>query len=457
MKPLRTVAALAAVAMLAAGCGRSGTGGEETSGEGAQKQAVSADFGDLTDVCGPGNPAKSPAQGVTKDEIKVGVFSDVGFTKNPELVNTAKVFTSWCNELGGIKGRKLVPNIRDAKFMEVRQRMLESCKEDFALVGGSAGLDGMGVKERLSCLLPDFPAQQSMTASNGSDLQLNLTGGSSYNPYQGYWEWLVKDAYPGSRGSVSIIAGDSPVTKVLSGQAQESFKAMGANMVYSDLYPTQGVSDWTPYAQAVKSKGVKGLVWYGDFRSLATFEQALTNSGYKLDWIDANSNAYQPAFIQLLGPAAKFQNNLADLGGIHPLEAASSNPATQRAKDLFEKYAPEADLTLNGLHSLSAWLLFAKAAGTCGDDLTRKCVYEAARKEKAWTGGGLQAPIDLSRKDVPLDCFNVVQATPDGWRPADFKPDKGAYRCGAPTYEYTGDYGKPMTLADVGKSMSDVK
>ncbi|TDD91809.1 ABC transporter substrate-binding protein [Actinomadura darangshiensis] len=457
MRTPTTIAALVAVAVLAAGCGRSGSGGEQASEGGGQKPAVSAGFGDLKDVCGPGSPAKSPAQGVTKDSIGVGVFSDVGFTKNPELADAAKVFTSWCNELGGVKGRKLVPHVRDTKMMEVRQRMLESCKQDFALVAGGAALDGMGTKDRLSCLLPDFPAQVSMVQNNGSDLQFGQTGGVSYNRYQGYWEWLLKDAYPGSKGSVGIISGDSPVTHVLGAQAREALTAMGGKIAYNDLYPAQGVSDWTPYAQSIKSKGVKGLIFYGDFTSLAKLEQILTGIGYKLDWIDANNNAYLPQFIKLAGPSLKFQNNFADLSGLQPLETAASNPATKKVQDLYKRYAPDAALTSVALRAFSAWLLFAKSAATCGDDLTRKCAYEAARKETAWTAGGLQAPVDLSKQDVPLACFNVEKATPEGWKPAGFKPDKGPYRCSAPAYKYTGDYGRPLTLADVGKSMNDLK
>ncbi|MEU9017723.1 ABC transporter substrate-binding protein [Actinomadura sp. NPDC048394] len=457
MKTLTPVAALAAVALLAAGCGRSGGDKEEPSGAGAPKQAVSADFGDLKDVCGPGSPTKAPAQGVTKDSIDVGVFSDVGFTKNPELLNSAKVFTSWCNDLGGIKGRKIVPHIRDTKMMEVRQRMLESCKQDFALAGGSAALDGLGTKDRLSCLLPDFPAQVVMVPNSGSDLQFSQTGGASYARYQGYWGWLMKEAYPGSKGAVGIIAGDSPVTKVGAAQAQESLKSLGGNVAYNDLYPAQGVSDWTPYAQSIKSKGVKGLVFYGDWTSLSKLEQILTSINYKLDWIDANNNAYLPQFIKLAGPSLKFQNNYADLSGLHPLETASDNPATKKIQELYAKYASASDLTSVGMRSFSAWLLFAKSAASCGDDLTRKCLYDAARKETAWTAGGLQAPLDLSKSDAPLDCFNAEKATPDGWKPADFKPNNGSYRCGEAKYKYTGTYGKPMTLADVGKSMNDLK
>ena len=69
----------------------------------------------------------------------------------------------------------------------------------------------------------------------------------------------------------------------------------------------------------------------------------------------------------------------------------------------------------------------------------------------------MQAPVDLSAQDSPLSCFNVEKAIQGGWEPADFKPDQGAYRCNEPVYKLTGTYTKPMTLADVGKSLKDLK
>jgi hypothetical protein len=449
------LAALAAVALLATGCARSGPAGQEDSTPSAT--TTSADFGDLKDICQKGDATSAPAQGVTADTIQVGVFSDIGFTKKSEFVDTATVFTKWCNELGGINGRQLVATTRDSKLTEVPQRMLEACREDFALVGGGAALDALGVQERLKCLLPSFPGQVSMAGNVGSDLQVASLGGASYSRYAGFYSWLLKDSYPGSAGAVGVISGDSAITKILGAQTKEVLIGSGGTVSYDDLYPAQGVADWTPYAQSIKSKGVKGLVFLGDFTQLAKLEQVLTSIGYKLDWIDANSNAYGPEFIQLAGASLDAQNNVADVSGVYPLEKADDNPATKQLVDLFAKYAPDAHVSMPAVRGFAAWLLFAKAAASCGDDLTRRCVYDAAMKETAWTGGGLTAPADMSEQDGPVTCFNVEKATRDGWEPADFDPDKGAYRCDAPAYRYQGPYPKPLTLADVGKSMNDVK
>src|SRR6266567_9559010 len=141
-------------------------------------QAVSGDFTDLKAVCKPGKTSSAPTQGVTASQIKAGVFTDMGFTKNPEFVNAAKVFTSWCNAAGGINGRKLVATTHDTALMNVQQRMTEACKTDFALVGGGSALDELGVATRLKCLLPEFPAQVVDSQNTGSDLQVISYGAS---------------------------------------------------------------------------------------------------------------------------------------------------------------------------------------------------------------------------------------------------------------------------------------
>ncbi|WP_419229577.1 ABC transporter substrate-binding protein [Gordonia sp. CPCC 205515] len=447
------------MAFVASGCGgRDGSGTEEMgAGDGGSSSSASSSFGDLNDVCQKGSAKGSTAQGVADDQIQVGVFSDVGFTKNAEFVDAAKVFTSWCNDNGGVNGRKLVANTRDSKLMSVRQQMSQACEQDFALVGGGAALDGLGTKERLTCLLPNFPAQVAQLTELGADLSVQASPSQTigYLPYYQFRTWLLKDAYPQSANAVGIINGDSPVTKVLGDLQVETVKAAGGTFVYNDLYPAAGVSDWTPYAQAIKNKGVKGLIFFGDYKQLAKLESVLTSMNYMPDWIDANNNAYGQPFLDLLGPSADKQNNLVDLGGVLPVE--STDPVMTQLKDMYKKYAPDAAITLPAVRAISAWLLFAKSAASCGDNLTRGCLLQTATKETAWTAGGLTAPQNLTPGAAPSPCFNVEKATGQGWQAADFTPDQGAYRCNIPVRKSTGQYGNGLTLADVGKSMSDVQ
>jgi hypothetical protein len=231
---------------------------------------------------------------------------------------------------------------------------------------------------------------------------------------------------------------------------------VGGNVIYNGTYPPVGVTNWTPYAEAIKSKGVQGLTFYGTPQSLAALEAALDTIGDKLDWIDANTDSYGPSFIQLAGKALSDQHNYASLPGIYPLEKAAGNPATGQLVKLFAQYAPGQPVTLQDVQAWSAWLIFAVSAESCGSSLTRMCVYQAALKQADWTGGGLTAPASLASPDSPPSCFDIEQATPAGWQPAPFGPNNGAYRCGEPAVKVQG-LPPAIQLSDVGLSLSDLK
>ena len=466
MRPqLRTIAAIAAIALLSAACSRSGsTSSTSSTSSGAPAAsttptAAAGDFGSLKGVCHGGSATGATDQGVTASQITAGVLTDEGFTHLPDLVNAAKVFTSWCNAAGGIDGRKLVADVHDTQLLQVVQAMTAACGKDFTLVGNSEGLDGLAVKTRLSCLLPEFPAQTVMPQNLGSALQAYvLNWGHSYSPYAGYYRWLLQQQYPDSAKHVAILYGQSPITAPLVAAEAATIKAEGGSIAYNGVFPALGVADWTPYAEAIKTHDIKGFVFYGEYTQLISLEQVLTNMNYKLDWIDANSNAYGQPFIQLAGKSLAFQHNYAALSGIYPLEKASSNPADNQLVSLFAKYAPGQPVTLQAVQAFSSWLLFAESAETCGSNLTRKCVFDAALKQTAWNGGGLQATVNLSQTNAPPPCYNVEEATPSGWVAAPFHPNSGSYACGGPVFKVQGSYWPSgASLSQVGKSLSDLK
>lgn len=459
---LRHVVAAAAVAGLAlASCtsdreASSATTTTSPSGDGG-RQAASADFGSLTDVCQPGDASGATAQGVTDEEIQVGVLTDFGFTQNREFIDTAEVFTAWCNERGGINGRQLTFEERDAKLFEYRQRIIQACQQDFALVGGGAAFENTGVRDRLQCGLPEIPAQTVSFENTLADLQvMPVPDNRDVGPYEGYYRWLVTEKYPETADAIGIIAGDVGVTRLISARETETLEFLGANVVYNDYYPSAGVTDWTPYAQALKSSGVKGLIFFGAFADLAKLEQALIDVGHLPAWIDTNTNAYNEQFIELAGEALDQIPNYA-APQIFPLEDADQNEATQELVDIFGQYAPDADITGPAVQGWSAWLLFASSARDCGSELTRRCLLDNAMANTAWDGGGLHAAYDLSDRSSTRACFVAVVASSSGWTIADFSPNEGGFRCHEHEYVLQGDYPAPMTLDDVGMTIEDIE
>lgn len=460
MRRFRWLALMLALVMVAAACGRSddkGGGGKTTTTTKAEAQ--SASFGTLTDVCQTGHPSGSPAQGVTPTEIKLATFSDVGFAGRPgldqEFFDTADVFSKWCNDRGGINGRKIVVDKRDAALTQVKAQMATSCAEDFMTVGGGAVLDQDGVKTRLECLMPDISGFVVSPEARGADLVVQPAPNDLKTQPSGDLKWLQKK-FPDAVDHYGILTGDVATTRVTANQSKEIADGLGWKNLYNDVYPSLGPTSWTPYAQALKEKGVKGLIWVGEPEFLAKLLEAMSNIGYSPVFIKTDANHYDQKLIDAGGAAIK--DNVYIRSAFFPFEEAKAGTATQQYLDAFAKYAPDGkNKTYLGLQAFSSWLLFAQAAKECGNDVTRKCVYDNAKKVTEWTGGGLHAKTNPGSGKAG-ECFTIEKATPSGFETVDVQPNDGIFNCNPKNVVVLkNDYGKGVTLADVGKSISDLK
>jgi ABC-type branched-subunit amino acid transport system substrate-binding protein len=398
---------------------------------------------------------------VTPTEVHIATFSDPGFAGRPglnqEFFDTADVFAAWCNDRGGIGGRKIVVDKRDAALTNVKARMTESCDQDLMMVGGGAVFDQDGVETRLQCLLPDISGFVVSIKARGSDLVVQPVPNSVKEIATGALNYLDKK-YPAATKDVGVLTGDLSTTKSVADQNAEAAKALGWDIVYNDQYPAAGVTDWTPYAQKVKDAGVKGLIWIGEPENLAAFMKSLKSIGYELDFIRTDANHYDQKLIDIAGDALA-GDNVYIQSAFYPFEKANKSNATGQYLAAFEEYKPDGKKnTYLGLQAWSAWLLFAEAAKECGNDLTRTCVYNAAKKITGWTGGGLHAKTTPGSGRAGT-CYALEQATPNGFKlVTDTNPNDGIYSCNPKNvHTLTGDYGSGVTLADVGQSISNMK
>jgi ABC-type branched-subunit amino acid transport system substrate-binding protein len=467
MKCLRWVALLVVLVLGASACGRSDddtpTAGQTSSTEDSRPvggDAKSSSFGTLTDVCQDGTPSGSPAQGVTPSEIDISTFSDAGFAGRPglnqELFDAAKVFRDWCNDRGGINGRKIVVHERDAALTNVVPQMTSACREDFMTVGGGAVFDQDGVPIRLECLMPDIAGYVVSPEARGAD----LTAQPIPNPVDSVGNGLPKyleQKYPAGAKAYGVITPDLPSTKAAGNQNKDVVDALGWKKVYDDVYPSLGPTSWTPYAQGLKSAGVKGLIWVGEPEYLAKLIQAMNDINYSPDFISINANNYDEGLIDNAGAALK--DNVYMSTPFVPFSEAEGDSATKQYLEAFAEHLPDGKArAAYGAQAFSAWLLFAQAAKACGDDLTRKCVYDNAKKVTDWTGGGLHSAQDVKANTVGT-CIVVLRATSKGFvRVEDLSENDGIFHC-APgdVHQMPERSGDGLTLEDVGKRESDFK
>ncbi len=418
MRVFRWCVPVIVVATIAAGCSRSSsksTGSSSTTG--SSSSAATGDFGTLKAVCGPGNAKGSTDPGVSDTTIRVGTMSDPGNTAQPglnqELFDSADTFVKWCNDAGGILGRKLELDKWDAKLTEVSARMIQACASDFALVGNGEALDASGVDQRTKCGLPEISAYDvSSQAGRAKDSIQAIPTPDFQSRVEGAYR-VLKDFDPQAVQKYALLSSQFQAIKDSGDRNRQAAKQLGYGEVYYDELPLS-VDNWRPYAQNLQTKGAQIFTFQTQPNSVAALLKALNDLGYHPKYAVLDANHYDPALISIAQSALQGTRVLVN-SYQWPFELADKNPATKQYIDLLTKYTGAKPKGL-GMNAFSAWLLWAQSAKECGSNLTRACVVQKAGAVDNWTGGGLHSPDKPGNAGTPQgQCFTLMEATPTGF------------------------------------------
>src|ERR1700735_1961412 len=164
-------------------------------------------------ICEPGTGGASTVRGVGKKTINIAVFNDAANTIDPglaaEFPQQATAFADWCNAAGGINGRKIVIDNRDAALFNAAQQMTVACQSDFMAVGGGMALDQPAVPIREKCGLGQITGYIVSNASVLASDQVDPGGGNVDSISAGWFGALTK-AYPKAVKVAGMGADDTP-------------------------------------------------------------------------------------------------------------------------------------------------------------------------------------------------------------------------------------------------------
>jgi hypothetical protein len=367
-------------------------------------------------ICEPGPGGASTVRGVGAKTINIAVFNDAANTIVPglevEFPEQATAFADWCNAAGGIDGRKIVIDNRDAALFNAAQEATAACQSDFMAVGGGMALDQPSVPIREKCGLGQITGYVDSNASDLASDQVDPSGINTDTAFSGWFAALAK-AYPKAVKEAGMGAEDSP--SILQSETKYEFGAEAAGWKVVDFpEPPTSVENWAPYVEQYQQKGAQAL-WPADSGNFTPFAQAMTTAGY------------HPAFILLGVQFANPQTQQAvaanpSLPPVYvetswwPLPMASQNPSTEELVTTMHKYAKGDTIDFDDEEGAESWLLWAKAASACGaSNLTVSCVLNHAAATKNWDAGGIQAPIaklTLSNENPePSPCFALLRLT----------------------------------------------
>ena len=387
------------------------------------------DFGTLKAVCGPGNATGATTRGVTDTEIHLGTMADPSNTVLPgagqESFDIGDAFVKWCNAAGGILGRKLVVTKRDSKLFNVGARMLEACQGDFMLVGNATPLDEPGLKPRLACNLAQIPAYVVSPDVAVAPEQVVLDT-SLHEVAAGQWRALAKP-FPPAFQAISLITVNGGGLDSFAARQQDALTSIGYKVVNFQKAPITGVDNWRPYAQNALSAGARSVITLSP--DISAFVRSFSDVGWKPDLLALGVQNYNAGTIELAKEGVLPTTYVTM--SYWPFEAAAQNPALQQAIALIKS---SSKLTPDFAHmqALTAWLLWAVSAKTCGSQLTGDCVIQKAGSLTAWTAGGLMAPVNTRVGEGELSqCFVLMKATPGGFvlAPDVTTPNQGIFNC----------------------------
>ena len=343
---------------------------------------------------------------------------------------------AWCNDAGGINGRKIELTKRDTKLVEGQQRIAEACTEDFMLVGGASAARRPDRRPRVSCGLPQIPGLTADTAAIEADLQVQVV--PNFPDYLDVSiHKLAEDQFPGVGDHYGVLAlaatGDEPGRTTT---GSEGTTAIGFTTVYKgDIPPPPAtVDNWRPYVETMKSDGVTILDSYIIGDQLVPVMAMMNDLQWKPEVVVGNAGQYSSALTtgnDALDDVPTWVPTYTT-----PFEMADENQPIQQFLDLMDEANPgwSDDPKALAVQGWSAWLLFAQSATACGSDLTRDCVMEKAASTGDWDAGGVTAPVvvtdDVSEPSGPK-CIAAMRAKPDGFEyDEEFtQPNEGIFHC----------------------------
>src|ERR1700677_3188854 len=177
-------------------------------------------------ICEPGTGGASSVRGVGPKTIHIAVFNDAANTVDPglevEFVQQATAFADWCNASGGINGRKIMIDNRDAALFNAAQQAEAACQSDFMAVGGGMALDQPAVPIREQCGLGQISGYVVSNASDLASLQVDPSGINSDSVSSGWFGALAK-AYPQAVKKAGMGGSDTP--SILQSETKYEFAA----------------------------------------------------------------------------------------------------------------------------------------------------------------------------------------------------------------------------------------
>jgi hypothetical protein len=308
------------------------------------------------------------------------------------------------------------------------------------LVGGGAVFDNADNGQRVDCGLISIPGYVVTPEARVADLQVQPIPNPIHQwPAQQYLQ--IQEENPDIT-RYGVLWVDIPGPATVHEQVVEAVETLGFEVTYDHAYQAMGETGWQTFVQNMRDADVQAFEFVGEPEYLVSLLSAMETEGWYPEVITLQPNMYDE---RLVDEAAASANTTIYIRNNFPLfDMGDEVPAIADYIELMENYNSEGRYpAMLGAQALSSFLLFAKAATECGNDLTRQCVLDAAAATEGWTAGGLHSPMTPGNVEAPV-CGLLMTFGNDGYAYDEeaTAPTDGVFNCDEENQlQLTRDYG----------------
>lgn len=415
----RIVAVLMVTALLAGACGSRTDDSSEEGTDGSTDTSAPASgsaegmFGTLDSPCGPGDASGATDVGVTDEAITVTSYSDSGGAVgglNKGIDDSSAAFVEWCNDQGGINGRLINLEFRQAGLFSYGEVVAPACADSLALVGGLAVFDDSGAQTQVDCGLPNIPAAAVSSIQSGADLTWQVLP-SPPNQLTLGMATELKRLHPEVIDAAGMVQANIASVEYIAVRMKEAMTKIGYTFVYNGVQDI-GEANWPTFVVDMQSKGVKYFTAESTPEEIVNLQNAMALQNFSPEVTGLETNFYQLQYPTMAdGNAEGAYVQLSTW----PFNEADDNAAMTTYLEALRK-TNGADVLPEqlGVQSWSAWLMWATAVKSLGSDVTRAGLADALDKVTSWDGGGLHGTSNPAGNEA-APCFVLMQVQGDGF------------------------------------------
>jgi len=353
--------------------------------------------------------------GITDSTITIGNSSDISGPV-PGIFQAAqdavKAYVAYFNSTSDICGRKLQLLTEDTRTDAGgdQQAYQTLCSQAFAAVGSMSAFDSGGASTAQGCGLPDLRAAIT-TSQRAACSTCYASQGSNPAVYENapFTYFMQHDKAATQHAALLYLNA--------AGAAQNAatIKAVAAKLGMPFQYVAGiGITEFNygPYVQAMKSKGIKFVMFMGAYQNTVTLQQAMAQNSFKPDVFLQDPTIYDPAYVKSAGSDG---NGTYVYMNFLPFSLASSNKEMSTYLAWLHQVSPNSSPTFYGVFAWSAAALFVQEAIKLGGKLTRASLVSALHGVSNWSANGMTAPQSVGAK-MNGSCWRFVRLENGAWQ-----------------------------------------